>query len=428
MRDLLLFCILAGAALPALIHPWIGVLLWTWVSIMNPHRLTWSAYDWPVGMVSAAVTLVGLVLTTDRRRWPVTPVTVIMLVFLCWMSITTVFSLQPQSAWPLFDRVWKILLMLLVTLAVLHTRRHIEWFLAVITASLAFFGVKGGVFTLTTGGEFRVWGPPDTFIADNNEIALALVMTIPLLRYFQLRAPHAWQRGALLVVMGLCLLAVLGSQSRGAALAGGAMAVFLWLKSGARILPGLAIAVVATSAIAFMPSTWESRISTIQTYELDQSVQGRFTAWQTAANVAAERLTGGGFGMWTRDVFVAYNPEAVSVHAAHSIYFQVLGEHGVVGLVLFLSIWLLTWVGAGRLIREARAAPDTLWVAQLASMVQVSLVAYAVGGAFYSLAYFDLPYDLAALVVLCRQWLAERARAGVVMSDANLCSPRSMPA
>jgi probable O-glycosylation ligase (exosortase A-associated) len=410
MRDLLLLAILTGVSLPALIHPWMGALLWTWVSIMNPHRLTWSAYDWPVGLISAAVTLIGLVLTTDKRRLPLTPLTLLLLAFLSWMTITTIFSLKPDAAWPLFDRVWKILLMLLVTIALLHTRRHIEWFVAVIAASLAFFGLKGGIFTLTTGGEFRVWGPTGTFIADNNELALALVMTIPLLRYFQLRASRPWQRWAMLMVMGCCVLAVLGSQSRGAALAGGAMALFLWMRSGFKLLPGLAMVVVAAGAIAFMPNTWETRISTIKTYELDQSVQGRFTAWQTATNVAAARLTGGGFGMWSRDVFAAYNPEARSVHAAHSIYFQVLGEHGAVGLMLFLSIWLVTWVGASRLIRQARHDAQTKWIADLAAMVQVSLVAYAVGGSFYSLAYFDLPYDLAAIVVLCRQYLLLRSR------------------
>ncbi len=413
MRDALLLMMLVPLSLSALIHPWVGALMWTWISIMNPHRLTWSAFDWPVGLVAAAVTLAGLFLTTDKRRWPLTPLTMLLVVFLGWMALTTVFSLQPASAWPLFDRVWKILLMLIVTLAVLHTRRHIEWFLAVIAASLAFYGVKGGLFTLTTGGEFRVWGPPGTFIADNNELALALVMTIPLLRYFQLRAAHAWQKFALLAVMGLCVLAAVGAHSRGAVLAGGAMALFLWWRSERKALPAVLMVLIASAAIAFMPSIWESRISTIQSYDTDLSVQGRFTAWQTAANVAAERITGGGFGMWTREVFVQYNSQARSVHAAHSIYFQVLGEHGVVGLALFLGIWMLAWQGAGRLRRQARGSPETQWLSDLASMVQVSLVAYAVGGAFYSLAYFDLPYDLAALVVLGRQWLAEREQQAV---------------
>jgi probable O-glycosylation ligase (exosortase A-associated) len=408
MRDALLLLILLAAALPALIHPWIGALLWTWISLMNPHRLSWHAFDWPVGLFAAALTVAGLLLTRDKRRAPVVPLTVLITLFCLWMLLSTAFSLHPENAWPLMDRVWKILFMLIVTLALLHTRRQIELFAGVITASLAFFGIKGGLFTLTTGGEHRVWGPPGTFIADNNELALALVMTLPLLRYFQLQARARGVRIALLGVMALSCLAIAGSHSRGAVVAAGAMAVFLWCRSGYKLLPAAVMVVLGTAAMSFMPSIWETRIASIQTYELDQSVQGRFSAWQTARNVASERLTGGGFGMWTREVFTAYNPEARSVHAAHSIYFQVLGEHGVIGLMLFLSIWLTTWVGAGRLIKHARGEPQTQWLADLAGMVQVSLVAYAVGGSFYSLAYFDLPYDLAAIVVLGHYWLRQR--------------------
>lgn len=42
-------------------------------------------------------------------------------------------------------------------------------------------------------------------------------------------------------------------------------------------------------------------------------------------------------------------------------------------------------------------------------MVQVSLLGYAVGGAFLSLAYFDLPYNMMVMVVLARKWVENRS-------------------
>jgi hypothetical protein len=42
-------------------------------------------------------------------------------------------------------------------------------------------------------------------------------------------------------------------------------------------------------------------------------------------------------------------------------------------------------------------------------MCQVSLLGYAVGGAFLSLSYFDLPYDVMVLVVLTRAWVTSKA-------------------
>ena len=96
--------------------------------------------------------------------------------------------------------------------------------------------------------------------------------------------------------------------------------------------------------------------------------------------------------------------------SAHSIYFQVLGEHGYVGLAIFLLLWLLVWgdasassgspgktipavgrrsrpngAGEPRGIRRRRHVPN--------------------------LAHFDVPYDLLAAIVLTRV-LIEKEIAG----------------
>ncbi|MGK2942871.1 MAG: putative O-glycosylation ligase, exosortase A system-associated, partial [Immundisolibacter sp.] len=82
-----------------------------------------------------------------------------------------------------------------------------------------------------------------------------------------------------------------------------------------------------------------------------------------------------------------------------------LGEQGMPGLLLFLLILWLSWRNAGVVLRLARGDPDWLWAADLASMIQVSLVAYMVGGTFLGLGYWDMPYTLAAILVLLRRLL-----------------------
>jgi hypothetical protein len=37
-------------------------------------------------------------------------------------------------------------------------------------------------------------------------------------------------------------------------------------------------------------------------------------------------------------------------------------------------------------------------------------VGFAVGGAFLSLAYFDLPYDILAVIVLAHRWMESKGR------------------
>jgi putative inorganic carbon (hco3(-)) transporter len=117
---------------------------------------------------------------------------------------------------------------------------------------------------------------------------------------------------------------------------------------------------------------------------------------------------GGGLHTFTPELFRVYAPNPDKFHDAHSIFFEVLGEQGYVGLVLFLLMGLLTLLLASRTIRLAKGREDLQWAALLAGMLQVSLVGYVVGGLFLGLAYFDLPYSLLALVV---------ATHGVVQKD-----------
>ena len=133
---------------------------------------------------------------------------------------------------------------------------------------------------------------------------------------------------------------------------------------------------------------------------------GRINAWTVAVNVANDRITGGGFSLWKASVFEVYAPNPDDVHDAHSIYFEVLGELGYLGLLLFLLILYNIWFGAKRNIKCAnKQGSEWLWVAQLNSMLQVSLIAYMSGGAFLGLAYWDLPYHILALVICCNKYL-----------------------
>jgi putative inorganic carbon (hco3(-)) transporter len=300
-----------------------------------------------------------------------------------------------------------------VTLAVLHTRKHIDWFVWVIVFSLGFYGVKGGLFTLLTGGSYRVWGPPGGFIQGNNELALALVMTIPLMHYLQIVTKSGWIRHGLTIAMALAAVGALGSHSRGALLAIAAMAAFLWWRSRHKLGLGVLLFGGGLALLAFMPADWEERMATIKTYEEDESAMGRIYTWKAMINIAMARVTGGGFEIYTEKVFAMFSTgeDTVLVRAAHSIYFQILGEHGFIGLALFLTFWVLVWLTAGWVYRVGRGNPETEWASQLGNMCQVSLVGYAVGGAFLSLAYFDLPYNLMVLVVLARVWIEKHSAA-----------------
>lgn len=409
MRDLVLALAIAAICLGALRRPWIGALGWTWISLMNAHALSWKLSNMPVAAAVAGCTLLGLIFARERKDFSLTPGTVILIFFMIWMCITLPFSFSVEDSFDMWKRVMKIDFMVLVSLVLLYSKRHLLLFTWVVVGSIAFYGTKGGFFTLVTGGSYLVWGPVGTYIEGNNELALAVIIVLPLFRFLQLQTASKWGKRAITVAMALCVVSALGSHSRGALLAIVAMSSALWWYGGRKfsVLIGIVFAVVFT--LMFMPEQWFERMNTISDYQNDGSAMGRINAWWMAWNLAKANFFGGGYEIYNRTIFEMYAPVGHDVHAAHSIYFQVLGEHGFIGLLLFLLLWLVVWREAGRLKARGKERAETRWVSDLGAMCQVSIIGYAVGGSFLSLAYFDLPYNIMIIVVLAKRWLDRKA-------------------
>ena len=136
---------------------------------------------------------------------------------------------------------------------------------------------------------------------------------------------------------------------------------------------------------------------------------GRINAWYVAWDVAKDHFFGAGMSYQHQSLFYLYGRFETVVRAAHSIYFQILGNHGFVGLFLYLMIWISSFRVAGWLRKNAADLEETKWAADLGSMAQVCLVGYAVGGAFLSMPYFDLPYNVMAMLIMAKVWVQKRS-------------------
>lgn len=407
MRDLLVTAVIIGSLPLVLMRPWIGILMWSWIAYMNPHRLTWGfAYEMPFAAIVAGATFIALVVSREKNEpMPWSGTVALWIAFVLWLNFTSLFALNTEEVWMEWERCMKIQLFAILTVWLIQGKQRINWLVLVIVLSIGFFGVKGGLFALRTAGSARVMGPPDSYISDNNSLALALIMIVPLMRYYAGVAPKRWIRYAMLAAMPITAISVLASQSRGALLATGAMLAFLVAKTKRRGWLALVIIIGMPLLISWMPDTWSNRMATIQTYEEDGSAMGRISAWKFAWNLALHRpIVGGGFETFTPELFRIYAPTPDIVQGAHSIYFEVLGEHGFIGLALFLLLFIAAFRRAGAMVRLIDAsgaqAADLSWARELCAMLQVSLVGYAVGGAFLGLAYFDLPYHILGLILV----------------------------
>jgi probable O-glycosylation ligase (exosortase A-associated) len=139
-----------------------------------------------------------------------------------------------------------------------------------------------------------------------------------------------------------------------------------------------------------MPDTWHERMATISNYQEDSSAEGRLSAWVYGYEKALEKpMLGGGY-----EAFLGHG------RSAHSIYFQVLGEHGFVGFAFYILFLGSTFLLAGSVVRRAADHPDLVWAKDLMRMVQASLIVFGCVGAFLSLAYFELIVHLGAIAVV----------------------------
>jgi len=400
MRDMILLLAMLASLPFAFKRPIVGVLVYAVFSLMNPHKLTYGfAGSFPFAMIMAAVTLMSAVISKEKKKLPFTPVVIQLMIVIGWVTLTAAFALNQAGAWEEWNTVMKTMLIVVLTIAVTCTVNDVKALVLTVAASLGFWGFKGGLWTIMTGGHNGVIGPQGTYIGDNNTLALAMVTSVPLIMAVSSFAPTKWTKRAAIAVAILTGVSVIGSYSRGALLGGTSMALFLWLKSNSKLKTGMLFALAIPLLFVAMPSAWMDRMHSIDNYKEDPSALGRINSWGFAINVANHLPLGGGFATFTPQIFQLYAPDPTVFFVAHSIYFQVLGEHGYTGLFLYLLMFFFAWRTGSRIVKKCGKDPELAWAATTARMCQVSIIGYMTAGAFLAMAYYDLPYYVLAILV-----------------------------
>lgn len=406
MRDIAITLIVITGCLYSLKKPYIGVLLWSWLSYMNPHRLAYGfAYNMPFAQITAVVLITSMLFSKEKQKIPFTPITVTWISLILFMGVTTLFAYYKEQAMSQYINIIKIQLVVFLTMALItdfEKLRHLIW---VIVISIGYFSVKGGFFTILTAGSHKVWGPEGSFIEDNNALAVAILMVISLMFFLYKTSNKKIIKNGLLIAIILSFFCVLGSQSRGAFLAITVVGFNFWLASNNKMFSGLIIALFSAVLLAFMPETWYKRMSTINTYEEDSSAMGRINAWEYAFNAANHNFLGMGLDNWSLETFAMYAPDPTYYQAAHSIYFSILGDHGWIGLFIYLLLFFLAYKKLNEIIKKTKQGLQLQQINILARMLKIGLIAYMVGGAFLSIAYFDLPWCFICMSILLEQFV-----------------------
>ncbi len=416
MRDLILFVIIAIAIPISFFKPYFGILMWTWITFFNPHRYTWGfMYNFPVAAVIAVPTLLGCLFTKDINRQLLKRETLLLAGLYAWFCVTFLYAMQVPFFQGHIDdarmewiRVSKVLLITFTMILLVTSHKKFKYLVIVTAMSFGLLAIKGAIFGIRTAGEFRVWGPPDSFIADNNSFALAVNMSLPMLLFLARDEKKRAYRWLYYVAFACCVLSVILTYSRGGLLGLAAVLFAITLKSRYKLVSVFLAALAFVAVITFAPPQWMDRMGGLAHGNVDESGHQRLVSWGTSWNFAMDYpITGGSFNALPDvQLFQRYQPESLPggflSSGPHSIYFQTLEEQGFVGLGLYFSLVASCWASLSSLRRRASRSVSDQWIIPYTHMIEVSLFGFLVSGAFLGLANFDLFYQLVAMVILLK--------------------------
>jgi putative inorganic carbon (hco3(-)) transporter len=415
MRDLVVMVIILGSIPICLVSPYIGILLWFWVTYFNPHRFTWGyAYSFPVAMAVAVPTLVGTIPAKKTMRALWTAESLLLVALWAWFTVTYIHAQDiPLFAANMIDakyemgHISKILVMTFVMIVIINSKERLRNVLLITAGSLGMLALKSALFGFQVEGESRVHGPPDSFLTENNAYGLALNMALPLLFFLVRDEPRRWLRILMRILFAATVVSVLLTYSRGGLLGLAAVITVLTLRSKHKTIGAFLLAVTAFLVISFAPAAWMSRMGDFASGNLDSSANMRLTSWTVAWRLVQDYPMGGSFDAVPNvDVYRRYQPRPLPDNAPssgpHSIYFQLLGDHGFIGLGIFLLLMASCLWTLFRVRRAAQKIPRARSLIVYCLMVETSILAFLVSGAFLGVVYLDVIYQMVGLTIVLK--------------------------
>jgi probable O-glycosylation ligase (exosortase A-associated) len=420
MRDLVALSFMLAALPLAMLSPFAGYLLWGWAGLI---ALNYYLYGFMIGVpyvqVFAITTLLALTLGREPglRRFEPSRTSVLLLLFVAHGFLVALLAYPGlERNWELYGNVVKTALFCLLMPLIATNRFRVHAIVVMIALAVSFHGALDGLKFIASAGSHNAQSIKR--FGDNNHLAVVLLMVLPLLYYLRQYAANRLVRLGFTMALPLTVLAVVATHSRGALVGLFAIALWLVLKSRKKLAGVAVVLLCGVLVLQLAPQKWNERMSTIQTAEEDKSFMGRVTAWKVSSAIAvANPVFGGGFRalqshpVWDRfkdrqGLLGAVETPVLqrSGVAAHSIWFEVLGDQGFVGFFLFVALIVNAFITRREVWRMVRDnGPGERWAGDLADMLGAALLAYVVAGSLLSAAYFELPYVCFMLMEVLKQ-------------------------
>lgn len=414
MRDLLLIGVVFLGSLVALGRPFIGLLFFVFLGLFSPQSMTWGAgRSLPFSMVVGAATFVGYLVGKEPKRIPLQRESVILLALWGFFCVTTVFAIRPVPATNRLIHVSKILFMIFLCTSLVSSERRLRSLLTVISLSIGFYGLKGGIFSVMSGGSYLVWGPELSWYGANNSVGLAMSANLPFLFYLHRSETRRWLRWILMGMFLFSIPAIIFTYSRGAWLGTAVALVIILLQSRRKVLAfgflGLAAILVVPLIVTVLPQRLFDRYDQLENWKEDPSAISRFWNWEMCQRVGvANPLHGGGFDYYSIEAYEKYFPEFLTrfpgkIWSCHSVWLTIFAEHGFPGIILWVFLIVSCLASTRRILKFEKARDGTGALPVYAPIVNAFLFVYMVSGTFLDAAYYDVFYYVVAVVIACKE-------------------------
>ncbi len=411
MSDLIILSVIIAFFVLGLTRPYIAFAGYLWMDMVVPQNILFGFLAGkPLSMVMAVLCFLSLAFNFNRLTSPkVTAVPFYFAAFLAWITITTFFiAYYPTFAYIKWDWAFKSLLMAFLMMFVIKERDHLDTILWVLFFSINFYVLSAGLKTLGGGGGYGarlIVGSGNSGWGESSTLAMLVLFNLPLgthlmrhMSFFSdgFKKPFLWYG-----LGALTLLAMIGTTARTAfiALAGyiGYRNVSFW-----RVLLVLPFVVfVGIALFPFLPMEFQERLLTLQDIQNESSAMGRVVVWLWTIDFVKDAPLGGGFESYIahKGILGRYHESFINYHgvkAFHSVYFEVLGEQGFVGLFLFLSILYGTY-RLNRQIMKTEAKEGYHY--SVAYCFNSMILIFCLGGLFIGVAYKPLIYYIVSMTV-----------------------------
>ncbi len=424
MRGIFLLAFFGVFLFYGLFAPFALGLGYIWVDLLTPQRLAFNLIrGTPVSLVMAAST-VGMYLLADRKYPPkLTFLHVLLLVWAGWITLTTTWAVVQDAAWVKWDWAFKSIIFASFMPFIFRSRIQIEAFFWIFIFSVFGFNVSVAMKTLIGDGGYGI-GPlirQNHGLSESSTIALVSTMLIPIALHFRVHS-LIFKQGRVTdaIVLGTIassIIAVVGTEARTGLIALAVLAALFIALQKHRIAYFVSISVTCVMLFLVTPPAWQERMMTIVNYQADSSASARIAVWTWTYNYARDNPLGGGFDVYQintiilelkdigeRELIFDERSRFVEKEAKafHSIYFEVLGEHGFVGLAIFLTIVTLMLLNLLSIRTKSRTDDWPPWVHSLATAMIMAVGVFMTGGAFVGIAFQPFIYYMVAMTIALR--------------------------